>query len=363
MAGRLALATGTPGGGPVRARPATGSSRGEGPGAIGTESGEGIDARQRARRAPDLDRSLTTLRFDARRGPQLGPRSVRALLRFAIARPRTVVAAGGLACAFSCLAIPRITVRLDGRSLIPAGQADIARADEAAERFALRDVVVVGITDPETAIKPDVLRWVTAFGAELARVPGVVPGSVTSLATLPRLFVEGDRIALEPLLGREGPVDVELSDRVARETAALGLADGMLVARDRRTTVILAEVAPEADRYRLLDAVRGLLARPVPAGAQVSLTGTALAQAVLGHACAMDLLRLLPAVIVIVAGALTLAFRHPVPAVVSLCEVGVSLFATAGLMGLAGEAIFVTTGCSRAGAARPNNPCFSCLGK
>ena len=40
---------------------------------------------------------------------------------------------------------------------------------------------------------------------------------------------------------------------------------------------------------------------------------------------------------------LFLSFRHPIPALLSLAEIGVSLIWMSGLMGLTGQPVFVTT--------------------
>jgi hypothetical protein len=54
-------------------------------------------------------------------------------------------------------------------------------------------------------------------------------------------------------------------------------------------------------------------------------------------------LALIPAVIVVLGVMLFLSFRHPVPALLSLMEIGVSLIWMSGLMGLTGQPVFVTT--------------------
>ncbi len=269
---------------------------------------------------------------------------IRALIAASAARPWRVIAALSLAALGLAVAIPRIELRLDGRSLLPAHQPRLAASDAAGERFHLRDVVVLGVVaGDEGVFQPESLERVRRLSAELAAMPGVVPSSVASLATLPRLFLEGDTLDADPLLARPGPVTPALAEQLARETAALGLDDGVLVARDGRATAVYAEVTAEADRYLLLERARAALAREQGAGGQVALSGTALAQAVLGLGAAWDLARLVPAVILVLGLSLVLLFRHPLPALVSLAEIGASLLVTAGLMGLAGESVFVTT--------------------
>jgi predicted RND superfamily exporter protein len=131
---------------------------------------------------------------------------------------------------------------------------------------------------------------------------------------------------------------------VRRETESLGLDDGVLVASDGRAAAIFAEVEPEADRHVLLEQVRRIVGYEQGLGEySLRLSGTALSQAVLGEAAAKDMVRLIPAVLVVLGAVLILAFRHPAPAFVSIVEIGISLVWTVGLMGFAGQSVFVTT--------------------
>jgi hypothetical protein len=45
--------------------------------------------------------------------------------------------------------IPRIQLRLDGRSLIPSNLPEFAEGDQAASRFELRDLVLIGVGNEE----------------------------------------------------------------------------------------------------------------------------------------------------------------------------------------------------------------------
>jgi uncharacterized protein len=268
------------------------------------------------------------------------------LLRLSVAYPRSVVAIAAAFTLLACLQIPGIRLRLDGRSLIPARHPAIAASDRAAALFEARDVIVVGLAAPETGIyEPEALRLLAELSAEIATVQGIVPGSVTSLATIPRLFIEDDLLDLQPLLERGGRAtpDAALAARIRRETSALGLDDGILAAADGRAAAIYAEVEPAADRGAVRRRLLELVARHAGGSIAIHLSGTAMAQAVLGEAAALDLARLVPLVLVVIAAVLLLAFRHWAPAVVSIAEIGVSLLWTVGLMGAHGQSVFVTT--------------------
>lgn len=266
------------------------------------------------------------------------------LLRFSVRHPAWVVVAT-LAVALAASAfLPRIVLRLDARSLIPQGHPSMQAGDRAAELFEVRDVVVLAVSAPAGGIyTPANLESLSALSADLGAVEGIVPESIVSLATIPRLSVVDDVVDLQPLLeGGETP-SPEIARRVRQETESLGLDDGILASADGRTAAVYAEVEPDADRSALGERVRALVARHRNAGVELHFSGTAMAQAVLGESAARDLIRLVPLVLAVVFGVLMLAFRHPVPALVSLAEVGVSLVCTAGLLGMFGRPVFVTT--------------------
>jgi predicted RND superfamily exporter protein len=264
------------------------------------------------------------------------------LLRFSVHHPRGVVALVAVLTLVAALAVPGVRVRLDGRSLIPEEYPGQAESNRLSELFGLRDVIVVAVESSQGVYNPRTLALVADLSGALAGVEGIIPESVASLSTLPRFFVENDVLDPQPLLRRNGSVDPRLAARLQRETEALGIDDGVLVSRDGKAAAIYAGVHADADRYRVLEDVRALVAR-VPGPDRIRLSGTALAQAVLGLAAARDLTRLLPAVLITVALVLTVLFRHPAPALVSLAEIGVSLTWMAGIMGALGESLFVTT--------------------
>jgi predicted RND superfamily exporter protein len=122
-----------------------------------------------------------------------------------------------------------------------------------------------------------------------------------------------------------------------------GYNTGALVSADGKGAAIFAKVEPGADRYRLLQETRALIASEESGKDSIYLSGSALAQAVLGEATARDLARLIPAIIAVLGVMLFLSFRHVAPALLSLAEIGVSLVWMAGLMGLTGQPVFVTT--------------------
>ncbi|HEU4769829.1 MAG TPA: MMPL family transporter, partial [Pyrinomonadaceae bacterium] len=266
------------------------------------------------------------------------------LLRFSVRHPRLVIILAGAVTVCALLFIPRIQLRLDGRSLIPSGLPEFAEGDLAASRFELRDLVLIGVENEEPGVyTPDTLRRIARLSDGLGRVEGVVEDSVVSLATVPRIALVDGEVDTRPLFRPEDDLNTEAIQALRREVVRRGYHTGILVSADAKGAAIIAKVEPSADRYRVLEQTRLLIASETSGKDSVYLSGSALAQAVLGEATARDLARLIPAVIAVLAVMLFLSFRHLAPAFLSLTEVGVSLIWMAGLMGATGQPVFVTT--------------------
>jgi predicted RND superfamily exporter protein len=266
------------------------------------------------------------------------------LLRFSVRHPRLVVTLAGAITVCALVFIPRIQLRLDGRSLIPSNLPQFAEGDQAASRFELRDLVLIGVGNEESGVyTAETLQRIARLSDALSRVDGIVPGSVVSLSTVPRLSLVDGKVDTGPLFRPDDQFNTETVQQLRREVVKRGYNTGALISADGKGATIIAKVEPGADRYRLLEATRSLIARESSGKDTIYLSGSALAQAVLGQATARDLARLIPAVIVVLGVMLFLSFRHAVPALLSLTEIGVSLIWMAGLMGLTGQPVFVTT--------------------
>ena len=245
---------------------------------------------------------------------------------------------------FALFQISRIRLRLDGRSLIPSNLPQFAEGDQAALRFELRDLVLIGVGNEESGVyTPETLQRIARLSDGLSRVKGIVPDSVVSLATVPRVALVDGRVDTGPLFRPEDQLNTAAIAQLRREVGKRGYNVGTLVSADGKAAAIIAKVEPDADRYHLLEDTRSLIAGESSGKDSVYLSGSALAQAVLGLATARDLARLIPAVIAVLGVMLFLSFRHPAPAFLSLTEIGVSLVWMSGLMGLTGQPVFVTT--------------------
>lgn len=247
------------------------------------------------------------------------------LLKFSVRHPRLIITIAGAITVFALFFIPRIQLRLDGRSLIPSGLPEFAEGDVAASRFELRDLVLIGVGNEESGVyTPETLRRIARLSDGLSRVDGVVAESVVSISTVPRLALVDKSVDTGPQFRPADRLSAEDIQQLRREVVKRGYNGGALVSADGKGAAIIAKVESAADRYRLLEDTRALIATESSGKDTIYLSGSALAQAVLGQATARDLARLIPAVIAVLGVMLVLSFRHAVPALLSLTEIGVS---------------------------------------
>ena len=266
------------------------------------------------------------------------------LLKFSVRHPRVVVSLAGAITVCALVFIPRIQLRLDGRSLIPSNLPQFAEGDRAASRFELRDLVLIGVGNEQPGVyTPETLQRIARLSDGLSRIDGIVSGSVVSLSTVPRISLVDGKVDTSPLYRPDDRLTPDDIQSLRREVVKRGYNAGLLISADGKGAAIIAKVEPTADRYRLLEDTRALIAIESTGKDSIYLSGSALAQAVLGQATARDLARLIPAVIAVLGVMLFLSFRHLAPAFLSLAEISVSLIWTAGLMGLTGQPVFVTT--------------------
>ena len=270
--------------------------------------------------------------------------SLRRLLQFSIQYPWFVIVAIGVITVGLSIFIPRVQLRLTGRSLIPLGHSTLAASDSAASQFGWRDVVVVGVANGKEGLyTSDGLDFVTSLTEQVSRVPGILATSVISLATIPGSSFNDGTFQSTPLIPRRTKLEEATVRGIRLECETLALNDGFLLASDGHAAAIYGEVEPEANRYEVLQRVREIAGEGTRSGYKIYLSGTALAQAILGNAVARDLFFLIPGVIIVLASILWVAYRHPVVAIISLTEISVSLLWTAGIIGGLGQAVFVTT--------------------
>jgi hypothetical protein len=246
--------------------------------------------------------------------------------------------------------LARLEMRTDGRSLVPPDDPAVAVDAEVRERFGLRDPLVILIESPrpEGVFNPATLASLQRISDAVARLDGIGPRNVLSLATERRgSFLPGTtqrRTFLTPL-----PDTPALLAELRTDLDAAEIFYGTLVARDGRAATVLIGVPPSppsgesGDRtalYRQIEAAVRPLAAP---GDRVTLVGAPAAEALLGAHVARDLATLLPLAVAAIAAVVWIGCRRLWGVALALLKVGAALVWTLGLMGWTGTPVYLTT--------------------
>jgi len=286
---------------------------------------------------------------------------VNSLSRAALRHPGRTLAAVALLTAAAAPGLARLELRTDGAALVPPRAAAVVYDREVRRRFDVRDpmVVVVRAERPGGIFNPETLRRVRDLTAALARLPGIGPAGVTSLATEQGFrFRAGTlqrRTFLDPL-----PTTPAALAELRSDLARIGVYDGVLVGTGGRAAAVVMGVPPGADRQALHGQVRAAAAAHAGDGDRVEVLGAPVAEALLGSHILADLglpaswlraeaegsgrrIGLVPASLAMMGLVFLIGFRRPAAAVLPLAKVGICLVLVFGLMGWLGVPVYLTT--------------------
>ena len=209
----------------------------------------------------------------------------------AIRRPRMVLAIVSVIVLAAAPGIWRLKLRTDGHALVSPKAPEVLYDLCIRDKFGIKDNIVVLIrsSDPDGFLNPGTVQLVRDLTAALARMPGIQPGHVTSLATEPsfryRPGTHQVQHLLDPALTNKAALD-ELRNDLTR----IELYTVTLVSLDGKSTVILVGVPNGADRTQLYLQVRHIISSvQKSARDEIAVTGAPVAEALLGTQILEDL--------------------------------------------------------------------------
>jgi len=272
------------------------------------------------------------------------------LAEASMARPRRAIAAMTFVTLAMAPGLLRLQLRTDGHALMPVDDPEILFDAEVREHFHLRDpiVVLVETTRPEGIYNPDTMRRVRDLSAALARLPGVGPDEVMSLATEHRDRVYPGTLNFRPYLDPL-PDSPQLLETLRGDVDAAAILKGTLVSADGKAVSILVG-APNssakqanADRTDLYRAILRTVKPFASATDRIVVAGAPVAESLLGTHILQDLTLLVPLALVVIALACWWGCRRLWSLPVVLPKMGSSLIWTFGLMGWLGVPVYLTT--------------------
>lgn len=265
---------------------------------------------------------------------------------WAIDRPRLAILLVVLLTLAAAPGLLRLELRTDGHALVPPNDPAVLFDEEVRREFHLRDPIVVLIESahPDGVYNPGTMRRLKGLTEALARLDGIGPDNVVSLATERRDRVYPGTLVFRTLLDPL-PDTPRLLQLLREDVEAIAIVTGTLISADGRAVAILLG-APPGRSYDRTALYQDVLAASVPFerdGDRISVVGAPVAESLLGTHVQEDLLLLLPLSIVLISGVIALGCRRAWGVVLGMAEVGGCLIWTFGIMGWAGVPVSLTT--------------------
>ncbi|MBI3625094.1 MAG: outer membrane lipoprotein-sorting protein [Candidatus Rokubacteria bacterium] len=252
--------------------------------------------------------------------------------------PWIVIGVTLLLTAILTVQVRNLRVVIDPNSNLPQQHPYVTTTAQIEKVFGWRHVVLIGITPREGDVfRPDVLQKVQRITAALLETPGVVKGSLVSLAARRAKNIKGtpDGMEVRPLM--------ETVPRTAKELDALRAAVranpvylNSIVSKDERTAAIVIEFNEDEAGFRgMVEKVQPIVERERDASVEIAIGGfTVYLAQIEGYSQRMAFL--LPLAILIIGFIHYEAFRTVQAMILPLVTALLAVVWGLGVMGFAG---------------------------
>ncbi|WP_370279790.1 RND family transporter [Pontibacterium sp.] len=184
------------------------------------------------------------------------------LVSFSMDKPKQVFYLVLALVVLAAIQIPSIQVDTDPENMLPHDQVDRAYHDEVKERFALHDMIVVGVVNEghsNGVYNTQTLRDLHTLSTEVQKMEGVVRQDLMALDTVDNITQEGSgsiRFEWMMKLAPQSDGDVQrIEDAVAR----LPLLQNTLVADDGKAAAIYIPIVAKSESYRLSQEIQAVI--------------------------------------------------------------------------------------------------------
>jgi uncharacterized protein len=299
--------------------------------------------------------------------------------RQAIDHPVRVLVMAATVTLAAAPGIARLKLRTDGHALVSPTAPEVVYDQAIRERFGIEDpiIVVVRSPDPNGIFNPGSIQLIRDLTTDFAKLPGLSLGSVMSMATEPSYRLRPGTLLRQTLLEPPLKTKAEL-DQLREDLLKIELYTGTFVSIDAKSAAVLIGTPAGADRTRLYQKIREVIAARGPLAEEVQVTGAPVAEALLGVHILEDLgvprrllgtstrtrteatgwkmpaslyefrlliarhIGLVPVAVVVMMLLFLLAFRNVLAMLIPLPGVVATLVFVFGLMGWTGVPIYLT---------------------
>lgn len=266
------------------------------------------------------------------------------IVRGVLGAPRRTLVAIALASIPFALGLGRLEIRSDGAVLHPSGNAVVESTRVDRDRFRDAEAVYVLVARRRGGdlFDREGLAFLETATDRFQTVPGVWSDEVLSITNA--IDVTRSSAGLRVTRHLEAPLVSDTAARHLRQRLREDrIYEGFLFGRDGRSALIEVPLVPTTSRLGVVHRLDSLARELEQEGDDLRLTGPVVAEAMLGEQILADLVRLVPIVVVVVAGALALCLRQVAGVVVPLLQAGLVLSWTLGAMALLGVPLTLVT--------------------
>lgn len=183
------------------------------------------------------------------------------LVSFSIDKPKRVFYLLLALVVLAGMQIPSIQVDTDPENMLPHDQVDRAYHDDVKKRFALHDMIVVGVVNdsPSGIYNQETLADLHTLSSAIQKMDGVIRQDLMALDTVDNISQEGSgsiRFEWMMKLAPETPEQVaHIKDAVSR----LPLLQNTLVSEDEKAAGIYIPIVSKSESYRLSQEIQAVI--------------------------------------------------------------------------------------------------------
>lgn len=250
--------------------------------------------------------------------------------RFALDRPRTIIAATVFVTAVFALQFPRIVIDTDPENMLEPDQPDRVFYDEIKKDFGVHDLIVVGIVDERDVFRTESLERIAEATTEILQIPGVIAPDVISLTTTNNVKSSGGLLNIRPVV-EEIPRTPEAIEALRRDIAENPFLHEKIASEDGTAVALYVPIQEKRMSYRVAGEIAAILDRHLLPGQRRHLAGLPVAEDTFGHEMFVQMAAVAPMAFMAVMILVFLLFRR----IAFLIPVGMdAMFSVIWAMGL-----------------------------
>jgi hypothetical protein len=205
----------------------------------------------------------------------------RRLILFSVDRPRLVVLLTVVITLVFAAQVPRITIDTDPENMLGADQPERVFYREVKREFGIRDLLVVGLVDPQGVYRSEVLERYARAVEGISRIRGVVLEDLLSLTTTDDVRPSADTLAVGPIMARV-PQSAEALEALRLALRSHPLFADKLADRDGQALAIYVPIQAKDQSRRIAAEIEAILARERLPGQSSHIAGLPVAEDTFG---------------------------------------------------------------------------------